>query len=254
MPADLKASTYLVDGVDLAAAGVGLTHDGAGLWNGFSETIGVSTVAGGDGGMVGGGVVPPFTHSTMYLIRANGFAAVWAQVVALRRRCKPRQTITLTRQMPDPDGTDANTDATTTARRITDRPVWLAADALVLDIDWLITGGPFLGASEAIASVGAVTVKGDAPTRAITATLSAGAVDPIVANDNGYSFRYIGTVPAGGVLVDVVARTATGITGSVPLSTNLRWSKADPFQLDPGGQTLTTTAGTVSFTYLPAYL
>ena len=112
-----------------------VTHDGAGLWSGFSEDIGVATAAGADGGAVGGGVVPPFTHSTMYLIRASGHDAVWAQVVALRRRCKPRQTITLTRQMPDPDGTDANTDAVTTARRITDRPVWLAADALILDID-----------------------------------------------------------------------------------------------------------------------
>lgn len=255
MVADLSASGYLVDGVALAATGVRLTHDGAGLWSGFSESIGVSTAAGVDGGVVGGGVVPPFTLSTMYQIRANGFDAVWESIVALRRRCKPRQTVTLTRQMPDPDGTDANTNLTTTARRQADRIVWYGSDVASVDIDWLITGGPFLGASEAIAAVGAVTVKGDVPTVAITATLSAGAVDPVVANSgNGYLFRYVGTVPAGGVLVDVRNRTATRIADSVDVSSALRWSKADLFQLDPGGQTITTTDGTVSFTYLPAYL
>jgi hypothetical protein len=114
--------------------------------------------------------------------------------------------------------------------------------------------GPWYGASQSIAAVGPVTIKGDSPTRKITATLSAGAVDPVVSNTNGYSFRFVGTVPAGGVLVDVLARTATGITGSVPLSSALKWSKDDPFQLDPGAQTLAVSAGTASFTYYPAYV
>jgi hypothetical protein len=115
--------------------------------------------------------------------------------------------------------------------------------------------GPWYGASEAIAAVGAVTIKGDSPTRKITATLSAGAVNPVVSNDNGYSFRLVDTVvPAGGVLVDVLARTATGITGSVPMSSALKWSKDDPFQLDPGAQTLAVSSGTASFTYSPAYV
>lgn len=254
MPADLKASTYLVDGVDLEVTGVALTHEGAGLWSGVSEDIGVAEYAGIDGGVPTGGVVRPFTHSTMYLVQAHGFDATWAAIRALRRRCKPRQTVMLTRRMPDPDGTDANTDAATTARRQgAPRVEWINDSAATVDIDWLITGGPWLGASVAIAAVGAVSVKGDLPTRVITATLSGGAVNPVVANTNGYTFRYVGTVPSGGVLVDVLRRTATGITGSVDLSTALKWSKDAPFQFDPGSQTLTTSAGTASFTYLPAY-
>lgn len=123
---------------------------------------------------------------------------------------------------------------------------------LILSVETI--DGPWYGASQSIAAVGTVTIKGDSPTRAITATIAAGAVNPVVTNTtNGYTFRYVGTVPSGGLLVDVRARTATGITGSVNLSANLKWSKDDPFQLDPGSQTLTISTGTASFTYLPAY-
>jgi hypothetical protein len=253
MAADLKASTYLVDGDDLQVSGVELLHDGAGLWAGLAEDIGVSTAAGRDGGIVAGGVCPPFTLSTLFEIRDTDAQAVWAAVVALRRRCKMRRTVTLTRRMPDPDGSDANIDVTTTARRQTDRPEWIERNnRLQLDIDWLITGGPWLGASVAIPAVGTVTVKGDLPTRHITATLSAGAANPVVTNaSNGYTFRFVGTVPTGGVVVDVLARKATGTAGD--LSSALKWSKDDPFQLDPGPQTLTVSDGTASFTYSPAY-
>lgn len=254
MPADLKASTYLVDGTDLEATAVAMTHDENGLWAGISEDIGVAEYAGIDGGVVGGGTVRPFTHSTMFVIRGTGFADVWTKVVALRRRCKPRRTVTLTRRMPDPDGTAANTDTTTTARVQGDRIEWAGDSAATVDIDWLIVGGPWLGASTAIAAVGTVTIKGDLPTRAITATISGGAVNPVVTNtSNGYTFRFVGTVPTGGVLIDVRARTATAVTGGANLSSSLKWSKDAPLQLDPGSQTLTTSTGTVSFTYLPAY-
>lgn len=254
MVASLSASAYLVDGTDLATSTVTLAHDGAGLWSGLSENIGLGTSAGLDGGTIGGGTFPAYTHSTMYVVTGATYDAVWAAVVALRRRCKVGRTVTLTRQMPDPDGTDANVNHTTTARWQTDRIAWLGSTTAQVDIDWLVTGGPWRGTSVAIAAVGAVTVKGDLPTNAITATLSAGAVNPVITNTtNGYTFRYVGTIPSGGVLVDVRNRTATAITGSVDHSSALNWSKDDPFQLDPGSQTLTTSAGTASFTYLPAY-
>lgn len=132
---------------------------------------------------------------------------------------------------------------------------WLggASCTLILSVETL--DGPWYGAQQSISAVGTVTIKGDLPTRAITATLSAGAANPVITNTtNGYTFRYVGTVPAGGVLVDIRARTATAITGGADLSSSLKWGKDDPFQLDPGSQTLTTSAGTASFTYLPAYV
>lgn len=254
MSASLRDAAHLVDGVDLADASTYLTHDGAGLWSGLTETISVSTAAGVNGGTVAGGVFVPYVYPTMYAAKAASSDAAWALIRALRRRCKPGRTVTLTRLVPDPEGTDANVTQTTTARRQGDRPEWLEANNRVnLDIDWLITGGPWLGDAVAIGAVGAVTVKGDLPTRLITVTLAAGGVNPVLTNTNGYTLRYIGTVPAGGVTVDVANRRATGITGSVDLSANLRWSKDAPFQLDPDAQTLAISSGSASFTYYPAY-
>lgn len=253
MAASLKASKYLVDSTDLAASGVALIHDGAGLWAGLSESIGVATAAGANGGDVSGGVFPPYVHSTMYRIDAAGYDAVDAAFRALRRRCKPGRTITLTKQIPDPEGGASNVNLTTQARRQGDRPEWLTGNSMQVDIDWLIVDGLWIGAEESISAVGAVTVKGDLPTSQVTVTIAAGAVDPVLSNTNGYSLRYVGTVPAGGVEVDVANRRATGLTGPVDLSANLRWSKDDPFQLDPGAQTLAISSGSASFDYLPAY-
>lgn len=185
-------------------------------------------------------------------VGGDSLADVEDAVADVKALLKQNQAQTITRRKVTGTG---NLDTTQTGITRTAAERWHGKSGCTLLISVELLDGVWLGASEAIAAVGAVTVKGDAPTVAITATLSAGAVDPIVGNsDNGYTFRYVGTVPAGGVLVDVRNRTATAITGSVDVSSSLRWSKADPFQLDPGGQTLTTTAGTVSFTYLPAYL
>lgn len=253
MPADLSAGAYLVDGADLANADAKLTHDGSGLWAGLSEEIGLASSAGKHGAQITGGSVRPFTHSVMYKITGTTYEATLAAIEAFRRRCKPGQTVTLTRTMPDPDGTDANVSHTATARRVTDRPNWIAKTVAALDTDFELVDGPWFGASVAIPAVGTHTIKGGYPTTAITATLSAGAVNPVVTNTtNGYSFRYVGTVPVGGVVVDVRARTAyAGVTN---VSSALRWGKADLLQLDPGAQTLTVSSGTASFTYLPAYL
>lgn len=255
MAADLSASAYLVDGTALAATGVTLTHDGSGLWSGITEEIVVSTAPGSDGGDIVGGLVRPFTHSTMYTVRAANFAAVWAGIRALRRRCKPRRTVTLTRQMPDPDGTDANTPATATARRQTDRIDWLGSTAAVVDIDWLVTSGPFLGAAVAIAALtGTVSVNGDVPTRKMTVTLAAGAARTVTNSTNGYWFTFSTTVPASGILIDVLARTATAITGGADYSRYLSWGKAHPMQLEPGSNVIAVSAGTASASYQPAYL
>lgn len=253
MAADLQASAYLVDGTDLAVAGCDLTHDGSGLWSGRSEDVSLSEQVGAEADIVGG-LYRPTSHSTMYEIRGDGFDAVWAAVVALRRRCKPGRTVTLTRTMPDPDGTAANTSHTTQARRQGDRVEWLGDSMALVDIDWTVSR-IWHGSSVSIGAVGAVTVKGDSPTRRITVTLAAGAVNPIVTNTtNGYTFRYVGTVPTGGVTVDVVNRRASKVSDSSDVSSAMRWSKGDLLVLDPGSNTLTISTGSASLAYLPAYL
>lgn len=173
-------------------------------------------------------------------------------VAGVRSLLREGQAQTVTRRKITGAG---NLDTTQTAivRGAAERWVDEFECGLIMSVETL--DGPWYAPSVAIAAVGTIDVEGDSPTRAVTATLSAGAVNPVITNtSNGYSFRYVGTVPAGGVLVDVLAKTATGITGSVNLTANLRWSKDDPFQLDPGSQTLTTSMGTPAFTYLPAYI
>lgn len=254
MTADIGASAYLVDGVDLVASGIELTHDGAGLWSGLTEDVGIDTFPGSDGGAVVGGAFHPFMHSTMYTVRRASDEAVWAAVVALRRRCKPGRTVTLTRRMPDPEGSAANTDQTTTARRVTDRPIWLAKTGATLDIDWWVTD-PWHGASTNIASgAGTHTILGDTRTRRMTLTLAAGAARTISNTTNGYYVQFLTTVPSGGVLIDVEARTATAITGGADLSAYLQWGKTHPFQLEAGSNVLATDAASFSVDYQPAYL
>lgn len=254
MTADLHASTYLVDGVDLAATGVWPAHDGAGLWAGVAEELSVIIAPGFDGGQIGGGVFRPFTLSTMYVVRGVGFDAVWARIRELRRRCKPGRTVTLTRQMPDPEGTDTNVNHTTTARRQTDRIQWLGADAAVVDIDWLIADTPWHGAAVSIGSAaGTHDVDGDLPTQRMTITLPAGAARTVTNVTNGHWFTFTTGTPAGGTLVEVEARTAKNITGGADVSQYLEWGKTHPFRLDPGSNVITVSAATASISYQPAY-
>lgn len=257
MPADLGSSAYLVDAVDLADATAELTHDGAGLWSGPAEEVGTDTYPGADGGDITGGLFRPYTLSTMYTVRAPNPTAVWAAAVALRRRCKPGRTVTLTRRMPDPDGTDANTDHTTTARRLTDRPIWLAKTGLTLDVDWWVTS-PWYGPTVTIPNAaGTQTILGDTRTYRILITLSAGAQRTVANNTpgNGYYFQFVGaSVPSGGAVVDVKAKRATAVVGGANLTQYLRWPKNFPFRLDEGPNLLATDVGTFDVAYQPVYL
>lgn len=254
MAADLTASAYLVDDVDVADANSYLTHDGAGLWAGVTETVGVSTTPGRSGGDITGGVFQPFTLSTMYVVKASTTLGVWAAIRALRRRCKPGRTVTLTRRMPDPEGSDSNVDHTTTGRRQTDRVAWIASRAAQVDIDWLIADSPWHGDSVNVAAAaGTFDVDGDIPTSRMTVTLAAGAARTVTNTTNGHGFTFSTAVPTGGVVIDVEAQTATAITGGADMSAYLSWTKVHPMVLNPGSNTLTVSAGTASIDYQPAY-
>lgn len=253
MPADLHASAYLVDGVALAASTVALTHDGAGLFAGYGEEVGVLTSPGADGGIIAGGSFRPYTLATMYLVQGSGFDDVWEKIVALRRRCKVGRSVTLTRTIPDPDGTDANVSHTTTARRQADRVEWLTGSVALVDIDWLITD-LWHGAPVTVAASGTPTILGDTRTRRMVVTLPAGPARYVSNNTNGHWLLFYAVVPSGGVEIDVEALTATAVTGSVDMSQHLSWAKTYPLQLEAGPNDLAVTDGTASIDYQPAYL
>lgn len=254
MVADLTASAYLVDGADLAASGVTLNNDGAGIWDGFTEDLSTDTYPGTDGGLVTGGSFRPYLLTNSYTVRGSSPEDAWAKVRTLRRACKPGRGVTLTRRMPDPEGGASNTDLTAPARRIGDRPTWLAKRGWVLDIDWWVTD-VWHGPSVTIASAsGTQSILGDTRTRRMTVTLPAGAARTVSNTTNGYWFTFGTTVPAGGILVDVEKRTAIAITGGADFSTYLSWGKAAPFQLESGSNALTVSTGSASISYQPAYL
>jgi hypothetical protein len=244
----VSTGTLLLSGTDLAT--VCLVEDLSDLWSSGDLRGDLPVYAGVPGATAARRPVASRVAPGQATVFGDTLAATEDGVAAVKALLKIGQAQTATRRKITGAG---NLDATQTVIMHGPAERWLSPTACTLILSVELCDGPWYGASESIAAVGAVTVEGDSPTRKITATLSAGAVDPVITNTNGYTFRYVGTVPTGGVLVDVRTRKATAITGGADLSSALKWSKDDPFQLDPGSQTLTTSAGTASFTYLPAY-
>ena len=132
---------------------------------------------------------------------------------------------------------------------------WLAGAACTLIIAVELLDGLWYGDAVNIASAaGTQTVGGEAPTAKMTATLAAGAARTVTNTSNGYSFTFSTTVPTGGVVVDVGARTAKKVSDNTDMSAYLSWNKVQPFQLEAGSNTITVSAGTASIDYQPAYL
>ena len=243
------SGTLLFSGTDLAS--VCIVEDLSDFWSSSDVRGDLPVYAGASGAMATRRPVASKLCSGQVSVVDDTLAAIEDGVSAVKTLLREGIPQTVTRRKVTGSG---NLDVTQTAIVRTAAERWQGSGACTLLIGVELCDGAWYGSSTAIAAVGAVTIKGDLPTRRITATIAAGAVNPVVTNTtNGYTFRYVGTVPAGGLLVDVATRRATGITGSVDLSANLKWSKGDPFQLDPGANTLTISTGTASFTYLPAY-
>jgi hypothetical protein len=240
--------TLLFSGSDLAS--VARILDLSEFWSSADLRGDLPTSSGMDGATPLRRPVAAQVRTAQVSVSGSSAAATEAAVDAVKSLVKPNVAHTLTRRKVTASGLLDVTQSAIT-RGVAERWTTEYLCQLLISVETL--DGPWYGASESIAAVGTVTIKGDSPTRKITATLSAGAVNPVVTNaSNGYTFRYVGTVPTGGVVVDVLARKATGTAGD--LSSALKWSKDDPFQLDPGAQTLAVSAGTASFTYYPAYV
>jgi hypothetical protein len=247
------SGTLLFSGTDLASL-VDVVEDLSDFWSGADSRGDLPTYAGTSGATAIRRPTDVKVRSAQVSMTDGAtLAATEDKVNALKAVLRPGQSQTVTRRKVTSAG---NLDVTQTAivrSAIEER--WLSPTTCTLIFAVETLDGPWYAASESIAGAGTVTVKGDTSTRAIAATLSAGAVNPVVTNTtNGYTFRYVGTVPTGGVSVDVKARKATKVSDSSDVSSALKWSKDAPFQLDPGSQTITVSAGTVSFTYLPAYV
>lgn len=244
----MSTGALLFSGTDLAS--VCIVEDLSDFWSSSDVRGDLPVYAGASGATAQRRPVASKLCSGQVSVVDDTLAAIEDGVAAVKALLREGIPQTVTRRKVTGAG---NLDVTQTAIVRTAAERWQGSGACTLLLGVELCDGLWYGSSTVIATVGAVTIKGDLPTRRVTATIAAGAVNPVVTNTNGYTFRYIGTIPAGGLLVDVATRRAAGITGSVDLSANLRWSKDAPFQLDPGANTLTISTGSASFTYLPAY-
>jgi hypothetical protein len=246
------SGTLLFSGTDLATL-VDVVEDLSDFWSGSDPRGELPTYAGTSGAVAVRRPTDAKVRSGQVSITDEAtLAATEDRVATFKAALKPGQAQTVTRRKVTGTGNLDTTQTGIVRPAIEER--WLSETTCTLIFAVETLDGPWYGPSESIAAAGTVTVKGDVSTRSITATLAAGAADPVVTNTtNGYTFRFVGTVPTGGVTVDVKARKATKVSDSSDVSSSLKWSKDGPFQLDPGSQTITVSAGTVSFTYLPAY-
>lgn len=245
------SGTLLFSGVDLST--VCIVEDLSDFWSSSDLRGDLPVYAGVSGATpIRRPISSKVCSGQLQVVDEDTLADTEDAVAAVKALLRPARAQTVTRRKVTGDG---NLDATQTAIVRTVEERWQTQTVCTLLIGVELLDGGWAGAEESIASAaGTQAVKGDLPTAAIVATLSAGAANPIVANTtNGYSFRYVGTIPSGGVEVDVLTRRATGLTGSVDMSANLRWSKSDPFQLDPGDNVITVSAGTCALDYTPAY-
>lgn len=176
----------------------------------------------------------------------------------LQVACKPDRLVTLTRRRSLPSSGEAAHTARAKLLRITPgRPV---RDTLRLVIEFNQLDGIWHDADDTaldpITGTDTVTIGGTTRTFRITIHVAAGAVNPRITNlTNDYAVRWVGTVPAGGLDIDVEARTAhLATTGSPDVTAGLTWTKNDLLRLDPGENELQVSTGTATLTYTPAYL
>lgn len=251
----LDSTTVKVDGTDLTTTGIQVTWEG-GLFDAIEDVFDTISYPGLDDSDTTAGFGRPKPWTVRVRVTGTDLDDAWAKIHAHRRRTKPGRKVQLTRYMPG--GEDGSlTTLLAYGRRLGDTIAWNDRNEsqAVVGTDFTLLTFWYPSAATTISSAaGTQTISGDRPTRKMTATLSAAASSPVVTNStNGFSFRYVGTVPTGGVTVDIEARRATKVSDSSDVSSALKWAKAAPFQLDPGSNVITVSAGTCALSYYPAY-
>ena len=251
----LDSTTVKVDGTDLAATGVSVLWNGS-IFDAIADVVDTISYPGADGIDSVEGAAQGTTWTVRCKVTGSDLDDAWSKIRALRRRTKPGRKVQLTRYMPGGES-DSLISLLTYGHRLGDTIAWNDQNdsQATVGIDFMLFGFWYPSSATNIASAaGTSTVSGDVATRKMTFTLAAGAARTIANTTNGYWFTFGATVPSGGVLVDVAARTATAITGGADLSASLSWGKLAPMRLEAGSNTLTVSAGTASIDYYPAYL
>lgn len=168
----------------------------------------------------------------------------------LRAACRPDRQLTLTRLWAD------GTSETAAGKFLNITPARPVRNIIQTLVEFTLLE-LWYGAEESIASAaGSHEILGDTRTHRMEITLAVGAARTITNTVTGHWLTFSTTVPTGGILIDVEARTATAVTGGADYSAFLSWGKDFPMALDPaaGDNTLTVSAGSASIVYQPAYL
>jgi hypothetical protein len=243
------SDTLLFSGTDLAT--VCTVQDLDEFWSSSDQRGDLPAFPGVDGVESGYRPVSAKVASGQVAIIGSSRADVHDGIAATKALLQVGRPQVLTRRKVTGAG---NLDATQTAivRNVDERRLGDRGVALILAVELL--DGVWYGSALTISSAaGTQSIAGDVRTRRMTLTLAAGAARTIENTTNGHKFTFGTTVPSGGVLVDVEARTATALTGGADMSAYLSWTKFFPFQLEPGSNVLTVSAGSASISYQPAY-
>lgn len=245
----MSTGTLLFGGTDLAS--LCIIEDLSDFWSSSDARGDLPTFPGLPGALALQRPVSSKVASGRVTYVADTLAEVEDGVAAVKALLRRGVQQTVTRRKVTGTG---NLDATQTVIVRTVEERWLGGAACTLLFGAELCDGVWYGSSVNIASAaGTQSIAGEEPTRRMTITLATGAARTVTNTTNGYAFTYSNSVPTGGVVVDVEARTAEKVTGG-DVSSNLSWSKVHPFQLEAGSNTITLNAGTASIDYQPAYL
>jgi hypothetical protein len=170
----------------------------------------------------------------------------------LKKLCKPGQTVTLTKRTTFTGG-DEDVTATAKLRDIQRSRINPVTARCV--IEWDILDGVWYGATDTRSLSNGLNsvlgVLGDVRTKRMTITLTGGTTPTLTNFTLGYALTYSGSMSSP-VTIDVLAGTAT--QSSTDVSQYLSWTKAVPFALRPGTNSIgLTSSGSGSITYYPAF-